>query len=813
MLNRISLGKVLGSYERMTNIAKKEQDMFKTNSRSKNVRLHWFHWLIIGLSLIATLCAWYITKQQVVEKQQLKFTRESEQVISLVKERMQRYGDALWSGAAYIAAVNNQFSHKDWAVYSKNLSIEQKYPGINGIGVIYSMPSAKLKQFEKEQRKIRSTFKVYPKHTQEISLPIVHIEPLAINQAALGLDMAHEVNRFTAVQKAKITGKAQITGPIILVQDQEKTPGFLFFVPFYRTNIQVDLHKKVKKTFLGLVYAPFIVKKLMNGVLEKKNRLVMMKITDGRETIYDEFIPKTAGSDNTKSKYVMSVNEQMYGRTWTFDIKATPKFDALTANNQPIIILITGIVIDSLLLFLFIILARSNRKAVSYAEEVTREIKEKTKALKTLAHYDSLTNLPNRMSFLDMLSRTLARAQRTDATFAVCFIDIDDFKQVNDNLGHQIGDELLIKLPKLLLPIMRDTDYLSRLGGDEFGLIIENAENIDTLHLLLRRYLQTINQPIILGKYEINISISIGIALYPHGGKTRDELIANADIAMYRAKELGKNTFAFFSNHMNKLVKRRHAIDTAMRHALEKNEFHLVYQPQIEIASNQLIGVEALLRWHNPKLGNLAPDEFITLAEANGLIIDIGRWVLTEACKDLVTLKENNSLPHIKLAVNVSVREFEQQNYSQSIQKILAAQNIVPHDIFLEITESLLMENFEKIKNSMDTIKNLGAHFSLDDFGTGYSSMQYLKMLSLSILKIDKAFVRDITTDKDDAMIVKATIQLAHGLGLKVIAEGVETKEQLIYLQQHECDQVQGYYFAKPMKLDALVNWYENRHL
>lgn len=771
-------------------------------------RLHWFHWLVIASSLVLTLTAWYITKQTTTEKIQIKFDRESEQVVSLVKERMKQYEDALWGGAAYIAAVNNQLTHRDWAIYASNLSLEQKYPGINGIGIIYAMPSTSLPAFQRKHQQSRPSFKAYPKHDQTISMPITYIEPVSNNQQAVGLDMAHEANRFTAAKKARDTGTAQITGPIILVQDSEKTPGFLFYVPFYKTH-HLGSSTLRNEDFLGLVYAPFIVKKLMSGVLEEQRRLVAIRITDTGETIYDE-LQKNGHREKMIGPYHKKITERMYGRTWTFDINARPMFMAHTGNHQPLIILITGIVIDALLLFVFIILARSNQKAITYAQKVTHKIKQTNRALSTLAHFDPITELPNRNHFIERLTETIESGCKQNKLFAICLLDIDNFKQINDNMGHAAGDALLQVLTKRLLETAEHDHHLSRMGGDEFALIIEYKSE-DKLKETLGQYLSAAQEPFKIDKSKVHISISMGVVLCPEGGKTQGELIGNADIAMYQAKSKGKNTIEFFNQDISDQIKKRHSLDTAMREAIKNDEFYLVYQPQIDLSTMEWIGTEVLLRWNNPDLGKLLPMDFIPVAENNGMIHEISQWALSQACQDIAHLNGKSDRPPIKLAFNISIKELESKGFAEFIEKTLSAHNIPPETVSLEITESLMMGNIKPITHAMATIKKIGVQFALDDFGTGYSSMQYLKTLSFSTLKIDKTFVNDITTDDNDAVIVKATIQMAKGLGMTVLAEGVETKEQLEYLREHKCDQAQGYYFSKPIRASELIKWYENR--
>lgn len=336
---------------------------------------HWFHWLIVFLSILLTFFAWWFSNKQVTEKVQFQFQKEAEQVLELVSERMQKYEDGLWGGVAAIQANGGDISYGDWLTFATHLKIDVKYPGINGIGVIYHLRPQEINSFLKKQRQTRPNFKIHPTHNEKELLPITYIEPSAKNLKAIGLDMAHEKNRYTAAQKARDTGLAQITGPIELVQDAEKTPGFLFYAPFY---IGAD-HQKLedrREYFVGMVYAPFVVKNLMQGTLLREKRRVDIQISDSADVLYNEHVETNIGYD-PDPLFKQSIALELYGRTWTFDIRSTKLFRDTAENDQPLTILVGGIIIDSLIILLFIALTKSNRKAVDYANEMTRELKQK----------------------------------------------------------------------------------------------------------------------------------------------------------------------------------------------------------------------------------------------------------------------------------------------------------------------------------------------------------------------------------------------------------------------------------------------------
>lgn len=781
--------------------------------------LHWLHWAVILLSLLLTLSASYISYTQINYKRQSMFTHEANRTVELVQERMQKYEDALWAGVALIHEHHDQVTFQQWQRYVSHLNLIQKYPGINGIGIIHHIKPNQLQSYLQYQWQQRPDYTVHPRHHRPVYLPISYIIPVKGNERAVGLDMAHEHNRYQAAINAMRSGKPQITAPITLVQDKKQTPGFLLFVPFYENRNNQTLMER-EHYFLGMVYAPFIMEKLIDGVLSKQKRHIMIKISDKNITLYNEL----SKVNQQHLQFSKTKKITMYGRQWTFNIVAQPSFSHLQSNAQPITILITGLVIDLLLIILFLTLTRTTRKAKKFADQATAELQKQTKVLaknneqlketqkelESLVHFDSLTGLPNRTHFLDFLQHAISRCERTNQSIAVCFIDLDNFKMLNDSLGHYCGDELLVKLPKLFAPTMRKVDFLARLSGDEFGLILEQVNSPEEAADIINRYINALNKPIPLGDIEYKITMSVGISMYPGSGHTVDELIKYADIAMYSAKNSGKNTFRFFDTSTNQKIQRRHQIDVALQSAIANNEFSLVYQPQFTTDAGHICGVEALIRWHSNTLGHVPPDEFISVAESNGSIDIIGLWVLTQVAEDYKQLQSlrNNA----KVSINISVRQLETQEFFNQVSKLINDYQLPTHLFTFEVTETAAMRDPETLLKRMDQLKNLGISFALDDFGMGYSSMSYLKRMPINYIKIDKSFVRDIDTDQTDAAIVKTIISLAKSLSTHTVAEGVETLAQYQYLQRNQCDFVQGYYFSKPISLTELIKHYGCGH-
>ncbi|WP_219116493.1 bifunctional diguanylate cyclase/phosphodiesterase [Janthinobacterium sp. UMAB-56] len=418
------------------------------------------------------------------------------------------------------------------------------------------------------------------------------------------------------------------------------------------------------------------------------------------------------------------------------------------------------------------------------------------------SRHDILTGLANRLLLRERLEQAMAVTRRSGLPLWVVFIDLDRFKFVNDTLGHDAGDTVLKNVAERLRDATREVDTVARLGGDEFVLLLPQHGNGEPGAAILQRILNAVAQPLQLGEYEFLLSCCMGVAVYPDDGQDADTLIKHADIAMYRAKEQGRGHWQFYASSMNAGTLERLGLESELRHALARGQFHLEYQPQLDLSSGAVVGMEALLRWQHPQLGRIAPASFISLAEEMGLIIPIGDWVLHTACAQARAWQQAGHGP-LRLAVNLSARQFKQRNLLQAVAQALADTGLEAAHLELELTESMVMHNVEQATAIMSKLKALGVQLSIDDFGTGYSSLAYLRHFPIDVLKIDKTFVSDITHSDDDAAIVRAIISLAHSLRLKVIAEGVETLQQLAFLRQHGCDQMQGYLFSRPLTAAA----------
>lgn len=434
---------------------------------------------------------------------------------------------------------------------------------------------------------------------------------------------------------------------------------------------------------------------------------------------------------------------------------------------------------------------------VSTGKNITERMKAQDR-LNYLAYHDVLTGLPNRMLLAERMSQEIKRAKRLKTKAALLFIDIDRFKNVNDTLGHYIGDELLTKVAIRLREEIRSGDTVARLGGDEFGLLLTDIKHESDVTDFSEKLLVSLSKSYNVDGNELYATASIGICLFPDDGDTDVKLLKNADAAMYKAKEGGKNTFKYYSHEMSNKAKQRLSLETSMRSAIDNNEFILHYQPQIELGTNKIRSVEALIRWNNPGQGLIPPNDFIPFLEETGMIIPVGKWIVSEAIRTHKEFLKYKNGPEL-ISINISGKQFLSEDLASYIIDALWESNLSADNIELEITESLLMENIEETIKVLSRLKELGVKIAVDDFGTGYSSLSYLKRLPIDVLKLDRSFVKDVDKDADSASIASAIISLGHDLGMEIIAEGVETESQMEFLADKKCDIVQGYLYSKPV--------------
>lgn len=437
--------------------------------------------------------------------------------------------------------------------------------------------------------------------------------------------------------------------------------------------------------------------------------------------------------------------------------------------------------------------------------------KQDEATIRHLAYFDALTGLPNRLLFNDRLAQNLAQARRRgERGLAVMFLDLDRFKTINDTLGHGAGDELLRAAAKRLSQSLREADTVSRLGGDEFLLLLPGIDGVEDSARVAQKILDLFSYPFAILERELHVTASIGITMFPLDGGDGETLIRNADTALYRAKEGGRNRYQLYAPDMNAVALQRLVLENSLRHAVERDELMLHYQPLVSLAGGQIVSVEALLRWRHPELGFISPAEFVPMAEETGVIVPLTRWVLQSACAQMKAWQLSGIAP-ATVSVNVSARRFNDCNLPSMVGEILQSTNLDGHHLTIELTESVMMENVEATIGTLESLKKLGIKISIDDFGTGYSSLSYLQRLPIDTLKIDKSFVRDIPAASDAAAIAVLIIAMAHSLKLSVVAEGVETQDQMSFLRSKECDVIQGYLMSRPLPPAEITEFLKNK--
>jgi diguanylate cyclase (GGDEF)-like protein/PAS domain S-box-containing protein len=450
------------------------------------------------------------------------------------------------------------------------------------------------------------------------------------------------------------------------------------------------------------------------------------------------------------------------------------------------------------------------RGRIWYFRDITaRKVAEEQ--VQFLAFYDALTGLPNRRLLQDRLNQALASARRQKNKLGLLFLDLDRFKDINDSLGHSVGDLLLQEVAERLKRFAREQDTVARLGGDEFLIALTHVKDTPDAAVAAERLMDAMSAEFVIQGHSLHVSCSIGISIFPEHGADAETLIKNADAAMYSAKADGRNNFRFFTEDMNAQAVERLTLESGLRSALAKEQLFLMYQPQMDIATGRITGLEALLRWQHPELGLVPPDKFIRIAENSGLIVPIGEWVLRTACSQ-IRKWQDEGIPAVLVAVNVSAVQFRQEDFCELVRKVLGETGLAPQYLELELTESLLLTNADVMLSISQELKAIGVTLAIDDFGTGYSSFSYLRQFQVSKLKIDRVFIRDVAVNPDDAAITAAIISMAKSLRLKVIAEGVETEEQMSFLRDHQCDEIQGYYFSRPLAVDKVADKLRGDH-
>jgi len=662
-------------------------------------------------------------------------------------------------------------------------------PFIDAIIGLEKVEHLKVNTFENRMRKqgyIGLNIKRRNNRDMSFYLPVNFVEPMTPDSAGiLGTDFRSLPDFENAIELAISSGG--VTTSKIVTTSEIKEPSILMFKAIYLGRYPPDTNTDRLAMINGLVALKIDV-----GHFMKYLELNSLKLVGSIENS-----PGNKKTDNndmyefTLDVFQYAKDITIYNQHYRLTLMRKIRIDMINQKQVVIIWIISMMFLSVILFFL-------------------KKRKESEDEIKHLAYFDSLTDLPNRESFKEKLSLALAESFKNKTSGAILFMDVDEFKRINDSLGHDIGDELLKQISKRLSSFMRQSDVVSldvkfkdngvvtRLGGDEFTVLLTDIKSVDSVGAIANRIQGHISQPFNLNGHEVYVTSSIGIAVFPHDGDDVDRLLKYADTAMYHAKEMGKNNYQFYFENLSSKNEHRLSLEGKLRQAIEKNEFLLYYQPQIDSKTNEIVAAEALIRWNQSELGMIFPDDFISLAEETGQIFEIGEWVVREACRQNKVWQDAGYKP-IKVAVNLSSLQFMQNNLNVIISDVLSEIQLDPQYLELEITESIMMKNVNETISIIKKFTDINVGVSVDDFGTGYSSLSYLKKFPLDSLKIDKSFVMDIPEDNDDMMITSAIISMAKSLNLKVIAEGVESQGQVEFLKEHDCDLMQGYYFSRPV--------------
>ena len=772
-------------------------------------------YIAFALCVLATVIAWYFSRQDALNSAREKFHREVYTSHSAIHSRMQSYEQILRGGVGLFSS-SIDVTRDEWRRYVNALRAEEVYPGIQGIGYgPLVMHADKALHVASLWREGFADYEILPRGDRKFYIPVLFREPFDTpNLRALGFDMFSEPVRRKALELARDNGSAALSGRVQFAVERsaKNTASIIMYLPVYEHNtapVSIDSRRAALK---GFVFATFRVGELIEATVGERLKEVGLDLElfdsvaiDKQTLIFDRDGEPHFLNKRFRPLFSTQQTLEIGGQTWTMELHTLAAFENAIDRTKSALILGGGALLSFLLFGFLYSVATQHANVRSQASKLTQDLQQSEERFRHLAYHDTLTGLPNRALLQDHGARALGRARRSNSHVAILFIDLDRFKTINDSLGHSVGDALLKEVSQRIRQTVRDFDTVARMGGDEFVVLLTDLRDPASAGSVAQHILDSLSKVTVIEGHPLHVTPSIGISLFPDDGIDFAELLKYADAAMYRAKENGRNGYQFFTNEIDTLAHGRLTVQTGLRRALENNEFELHYQPQIAIDGGTIVGAEALLRWRHPQRGLVMPDEFIPVAEDTGLIVPIGEWVLRTACAQYAQWRRDG-LPAIRLAINLSARQLRQKNLPDIVQEILAENAIHPADLELEITETSLVQNTDGASVALHALKSLGVKLSLDDFGTGYSSLSYLRRFPIDVLKIDRSFIRDISSDPSDAVLVRTIIDLAHSLGMTAVAEGVESSAQLYFLRSHKCNFAQGYFIGKPMQADAFAS-------
>jgi diguanylate cyclase (GGDEF)-like protein len=764
-------------------------------------------------------------------EQRFKFARA--ETVTAIEARMRNYESVLRSSSS-VFQINENLTRQQWHNFTQGLQLDRNFPGTQALGYsIWVAPENKAAYESSVRADGFPDFKIKPDGPREAYTSITFIEPMDVrNRQAFGYDMWSQETRRTAMSRARDTGEVTISGPVKLVQeiDSEVQAGILMYLPHY-TASELDSVADRRAANAGFVYGAFRIGDLMAGILGSEQQHIEIEIFDKTSGDQNNLLYASDTSNDAAGRTARLTATDaitIYGRTWQLASRGKPSLfihDGGVSLGQ---VAITASAGSSLFLLILVLLALSTRKrAADIAKHITHDLDQRTEELsaslrrqvriedelRSLVTTDTLTGLANRSAFNVWLKDAGEQHQGTcvfptdevDGGHSIMMMDLDRFKTINDTLGHLIGDELLSAVGARLKRELPKDSRLARLGGDEFAILVPDDQDQSESRKLAHQIRNLFVEPFECDGRYIKTTCSIGMAFISTAMPNPERAMSQADIALYRAKDTGRGIIKVFDEALEAETVRRATIEDALDGALARREFHLEFQPKIGSNGGDVVGAEVLLRWVHPTMGFIPPDMFIQTAEETGYIESISAWVLDATCQQMRTWMDNG-VTDIPLAINLSSQQLQSPELIATVTNTLRRHNIPPENLEIEITESMLIDDFEQAYQRLKQLRDIGIKIALDDFGTGYSSLSYLHKLEVDVLKIDRSFVGSLDTPQSKT-IVQSIMTLAKTLHLSTVGEGVETVEQAQFLRANGCDEMQGWLFAKSLRAEDFEQW------
>jgi diguanylate cyclase (GGDEF)-like protein len=760
---------------------------------SKLVRRATLSRLALIVALAVTFAAWQVSREAELRRTSDALRAHLDNITAALYRGVQAQ-EPILHGVAAVVKTAPRGLDANWREYVQSLRLADTAPPIKQLGyaALTSADVELLRSGKPLDARAASVSRAGASYTPRADWPTALFSEPLVREAL-----------------ARVLTSSSANQPSAVWLESEKKGSMVVVLPVFPNAAAAQRPTPLR----GFVFASVDPRLLFQDILAQRGLApdIELDIVDGADedhsvTVFTS-VERLVSARASRAVVELSRRIEIGGRPWHLRAATAPGYDPRTTST---LVLVAGLALSALVFSVLQAWTMLARRTGAIASRLSEDLQQSEDRLRHLAHHDALTGLPNRVLLQEHVTNVLARARRYETKAAVLFIDLDRFKHINDTLGHYTGDQVLKLAARRIETGIREEDFVARMGGDEFAVIIGDLKDPQDASLVANNILRILAKPCTFAGQELLVTPSVGISVFPQDGEDLETLLKNADAAMYLAKENGRNNSQFFTRDINRSVRERIALEAALHHALERDELVIHYQPQVELWSGKLVGVEALLRWRHPERGLIPPADFIPIAEDTGFIIPMGEWALREACGQLAAWRAQG-VGDLRLAVNFSARQLSARNLPSALNGIFAQTGLRPSDLELELTETGLLQNTDAAAAGLKELKDLGVELSMDDFGTGYSSLSYLRAFPIDKVKIDRSFVRDITIDPNDAALVRALIELAHSLNLRIVAEGVEIAEQLEFLRRHRCDEAQGYYFAKPLPaqecLQFLLSW------